>query len=107
MTGWAETDRRLRCFILVMVFGFTRHFRENRRHLVLRIELALLLGISTALAGNAFAQPGGSSRGGAGGTMPGVGTMLPDITLYDDAGKEFSTTSLRGQYSVLVFGCLT
>jgi len=33
--------------------------------------------------------------------------MVPDISLYDDRGKEFSTTSLRGQYSVLVFGCLT
>jgi cytochrome oxidase Cu insertion factor (SCO1/SenC/PrrC family) len=33
--------------------------------------------------------------------------MLPDVVLYDEHGEEFSTTSLRGQYSVLVFGCLT
>jgi len=39
--------------------------------------------------------------------MPKVGSILPEITLYDDRGKEFSTKSLRGQYSVLVFGCLT
>ncbi len=78
---------------------------------MLRIKLTLLLGISTLLAGNAFAQPGGGGRSGSsrgpGGNLPAVGTMVPDISLYDDRGKEFSTTSLRGQYSVLVFGCLT
>jgi cytochrome oxidase Cu insertion factor (SCO1/SenC/PrrC family) len=74
---------------------------------VLRIEFALLLGISTLLAGNAFAQPGGGGGRGPGGSLPEVGTVIPDITLYDAGGKEFSTTSLRGQYSVLVFGCLT
>ena len=80
---------------------------------MLRIELTLLLGISTLLAGNAFAQPGGIQGGragsgrSAGGNLPQVGSMLSDISLYDDLGKEFSTSSLRGQYSVLVFGCLT
>lgn len=76
---------------------------------MLRIELTLLLGISTLLAGNVFAQPGAGGRSGrgTGGNLPEVGTMLPDVSLYDDEGKEFSTTSLRGQYSVLVFGCLT
>ena len=78
---------------------------------MLRIELTLLLGISTLLAGNVFAQPGGNPGGrsgrGTGGSLPEVGTMLSDVSLYDDGGKEFSTTSLRGQYSVLVFGCLT
>jgi len=76
---------------------------------VLRFEIALCLGISTVLAGSGFAQPGGTSRGGpsAGGALPEVGTVVPDITLFNDAGAEFSTSSLRGQYSVLVFGCLT
>ncbi len=73
---------------------------------MLRIELALLVGVSTVLAGSAFAQPGGGGRSG-GGNLPEVGAMLPDITVYDDGGEEFSTSSLRGQYSVLVFGCLT
>ena len=78
---------------------------------MLRIEVTLLLGILTLLAGNAIAQPGGIQGAGsgrsAGGNLPKVGSMLPDISLYDDRGEEFSTTSLRGQYSVLVFGCLT
>jgi len=78
---------------------------------VFRIKLTLLLGISTLLAANALAQPGGDPGGhsgrGARGNLPEVGTMIPDVSFYDDGGKEFSTTSLRGQYSVLVFGCLT
>jgi cytochrome oxidase Cu insertion factor (SCO1/SenC/PrrC family) len=36
-----------------------------------------------------------------------VGSLLPEVTLYDEHGEEFSTTSLREHYSVLVFGCLT
>ena len=80
---------------------------------MLRIELTLLLGISTLLAGHAFAQPAGNQDGragsgrGAGANLPKVGSMLPDISLYDDRGEKVSTASLRGQYSVLVFGCLT
>lgn len=55
-----------------------------------------------------FAQPGGGDGArGSGGRLPEVGSMLPDVLLYDDRGEEFSTSSLRGQYSVLVFGCLT
>lgn len=72
---------------------------------MLRARQALVIGISMCLAGSAAAQPGG--RGGPGGSLPEVGTTVPNITLYSDRGEEFSTTSLRGQYSVLVFGCLT
>jgi hypothetical protein len=36
-----------------------------------------------------------------------VGQPLPDIAVYDAEGKEFSLSSLKGDYSVLVFGCLT
>jgi cytochrome oxidase Cu insertion factor (SCO1/SenC/PrrC family) len=38
---------------------------------------------------------------------PAVGETIPDLTVYDPAGKEVKTSSLRGQYTVLVFGCLT
>lgn len=47
----------------------------------------------------AFAQPGGS--------LPRVGSQLPDVRAFDDTGREFSLSELRGEYSVLVFGCLT
>ena len=69
---------------------------------MLRIAiLTTLLVIATP----AFAQPGGPSRGG--GSVPAVGTMLPEVTAIDEQGKEFSTASLRGKHTVLVFGCLT
>ncbi len=41
------------------------------------------------------------------GSRPEVGQPLPDMTVYDSQGKEFKLSSLKGDYSVLVFGCLT
>ncbi len=41
------------------------------------------------------------------GSRPEVGQPLPDITVFDAEGKEFKLSSLKGDYSVLVFGCLT
>ena len=56
--------------------------------------------------GPVMAQRGGpSGRGGE--QVPAPGTMLPMVKAVDELGDEFSTASLRGNYSVLVFGCLT
>jgi len=63
----------------------------------------LVVGLLLVLALNVNAQP----RGGSDAPLLKIGSKLPDVKLYDDAGKEFSTTSLRGNYTVLVFGCLT
>ncbi|MEE3369411.1 MAG: hypothetical protein VX346_08720 [Planctomycetota bacterium] len=38
---------------------------------------------------------------------PELGSAFPDLRAYDHEGKEFSLNALRGQYTVLVFGCLT
>ena len=38
---------------------------------------------------------------------PAIGDMLHDLTVYAPDGKEVKTSSLRGQYVVLTFGCLT
>jgi hypothetical protein len=38
---------------------------------------------------------------------PAIGDLLPALTVYDAQGKELKTSSLRGHYSVLTFGCLT
>lgn len=38
---------------------------------------------------------------------PTIGESLPDLTVYSADGKEFKTSSLRGHYTVLSFGCLT
>jgi len=59
--------------------------------------------------------PGGGPGGRPGRALGGpsresgalVGQPLPDIAVYDAQGKVFSLSSLKGDYSVLVFGCLT
>jgi len=38
---------------------------------------------------------------------PTLGDAIPELTVYDSAGKEVKTSSLRGHYTVLTFGCLT
>lgn len=42
-----------------------------------------------------------------GGGLPRIGSQLPDVSAFDDKGRKFSLSELRGEYSVLVFGCLT
>jgi|TARA_B110000495_G_C23026355_1_gene610001 cytochrome oxidase Cu insertion factor (SCO1/SenC/PrrC family) len=55
-----------------------------------------------------FAQPGNGPRSrGGGGQLPQTGTLLPTVTAVDEQGQHFSTATLRGSYTVLVFGCLT
>ncbi len=75
--------------------------------------------LSVSFHSPAFAQrgprpSGGEPFSGAGGDrgagrtqLPEVGTMLPVVKAFDEQGNEFSTASLRGSYTVLVFGCLT
>ena len=36
-----------------------------------------------------------------------VGDPLPDIFCVDEEGKPFRWDSLKGNYTVIVFGCLT
>lgn len=36
-----------------------------------------------------------------------VGSPFPDVQIHDAAGKPFRTDELRGNYTVLVTGCLT
>jgi len=38
---------------------------------------------------------------------PAVGDAFPDVVIYDPSGKEVKTSSFRGHYTVLTFGCLT
>jgi cytochrome oxidase Cu insertion factor (SCO1/SenC/PrrC family) len=38
---------------------------------------------------------------------PTIGEAFPDLTVYTADGKEFKTSSLRGHYTVIDFGCLT
>jgi peroxiredoxin len=38
---------------------------------------------------------------------PAVGDPLPDVTALDAEGRPLRLSELKGQYTVLVFGCLT
>ena len=38
---------------------------------------------------------------------PAVGDAIPELVVYNPDGKEVKTSSLRGHYTVLTFGCLT
>jgi hypothetical protein len=40
-------------------------------------------------------------------TAPKLGELIPDIAGFDAEGNDFRLRSLKGHYSVLVFGCLT
>ena len=42
-----------------------------------------------------------------GGTIPQVGSDLPVVQVNKENGQVFSTSQLKGSYTVLVFGCLT
>lgn len=69
-------------------------------------SLPCVVFLSCLTVGPALAQRG--DRSGRGGEqVPAPGTMLPTIKAVDELGDEFSTASLRGNHSVLVFGCLT
>ena len=82
----------------------------------------LIIGLaSSVVMGQGFRRgsggPGGGGRGGGPGGRGGgsrldasgleVGSPMPEVTVFDQDGKPFETASLKGKYSVVVFGCLT
>jgi cytochrome oxidase Cu insertion factor (SCO1/SenC/PrrC family) len=40
-------------------------------------------------------------------TSPEIGQPLPAVACFDETGERFQLRQLEGQYSVLMFGCLT
>ncbi len=40
-------------------------------------------------------------------STPAIGDPMPDLSAYDGDGGKFELGSLKGSYTVLVFGCLT
>jgi cytochrome oxidase Cu insertion factor (SCO1/SenC/PrrC family) len=40
-------------------------------------------------------------------SAPQLGEPLPEVTLYNARGEQVRLSDLRGQHTVLVFGCLT
>lgn len=74
------------------------------RSAIITFHLLVLSTLNPAIAQRGGPQRGGDS-GGAG--LPAVGTMLPEVSAFDEQGEKFSTSTLKGSYTVLVFGCLT
>ena len=76
-------------------------------HLVILAVLTGLTSSATFGQGRRGGGPGtkGSDRLGSSGLD--VGSLMPEVTVFDSEGKPFETASLKGKYSVIVFGCLT
>jgi cytochrome oxidase Cu insertion factor (SCO1/SenC/PrrC family) len=71
------------------------------------IRTRLLGVLATALLAGPVSAQGGKEDPEWVKQSPTVGDPLPDLTVYTADGKEFKTSSLRGHYTVLDFGCLT
>jgi cytochrome oxidase Cu insertion factor (SCO1/SenC/PrrC family) len=71
------------------------------------MRVLMVTGLALALAAPAAAQGKKEREEDFVKARPAVGDPLPDVTVYSPDGKEFSTASLRGHYTVLTFGCLT
>jgi cytochrome oxidase Cu insertion factor (SCO1/SenC/PrrC family) len=72
-----------------------------------------LVAVSFLSASVAFGQPN-QARSARDGVIqsfdrksPAVGEQLPDIKAYNAAGEPIRLGELKGNYTVLVFGCLT
>ena len=97
----------------------------NPKLTVLIAVFALSIGCTIANAqsgGNQKAKPGGKQDKNAKASSmefveqynrrhasqdPRIGEVIKTVEVYDAQGKTFNTESLRGKYTVLVFGCLT
>lgn len=85
-----------------------RHNHFWATDMVYRLHTPLFSALLSMLLLNTAAAQRGTVDQTAGRTaIPTAGTVLPVVKAFDDQGNEFSTASLRGGYSVLVFGCLT
>jgi cytochrome oxidase Cu insertion factor (SCO1/SenC/PrrC family) len=82
--------------------------------------MLLTLSLSLMLADLTMAQPQNPARNREGADSPrqdlnrnfgargpAVGETVPDLSFFDADGKKLSLHSLKGKYTVLVFGCLT
>ena len=68
------------------------------------ITTALLMACS--LQSVVLGQDRERRRGGE--NMPAVGSLAPDISVFDAEGRSFALREkLKGRHAVIVFGCLT
>ena len=89
--------------------GFIERFDGDGSGVVTPDEIveAVKDAITVQAARDANSQRQGGPRANFERTAPKVGEALPEASGYDAEGKGFKLSSLKGSYSVLVFGCLT
>jgi hypothetical protein len=81
---------------------------------------AVVLGVALAWSGATWGQPPDAGKSSADTSSllqqlndhfekiaPKIGEPLPDVSAHDADGREWKLRSLKGHYSVVVFGCLT
>jgi cytochrome oxidase Cu insertion factor (SCO1/SenC/PrrC family) len=70
--------------------------------------VSILLGTSLLTTSVALGQsPREAVMQGFDRKAPAVGDELPDLKAYNPAGESIQLSELTGNYTVLVFGCLT
>lgn len=69
----------------------------------------ILLGVTQPLEAQQRSKDSARSRlnGRFDSSAPKIGDTLPDVSGFTADGRPFKLRTLRGQYTVLVFGCLT
>lgn len=73
----------------------------------MRFRVPALLLVSLVFQAVAAGQ-GSERRGGGGENMPKIGSLIPEISVFDERGESFPLREkLKGRYAVIVFGCLT
>lgn len=74
---------------------------------MMRSRISILLLVTFVLQAVAAGQDRERRRGG-GANMPKVGSLIPEISLFDAQGGSFPLREkLKGRHAVIVFGCLT
>ena len=73
----------------------------------MKFHLAIFLLITWAFQSVVMGQERERRRGG-GENMPKVGSLIPDISVFDAEGRSFPLREkLKDRHTVIVFGCLT
>ncbi len=73
----------------------------------MKFHLAIFLLITWAFQSVVIGQERERRRGG-GENIPKVGSLIPDISVFDAEGRSFPLREkLKDRHTVIVFGCLT
>ena len=76
--------------------------------MIMKFQLAIFLLITWAFQSVVIGQERERRRGGGGENMPKVGSLIPDISVFDAEGRSFPLREkLKDRHTVIVFGCLT